>query len=113
MYSGPQPEEVLPVTMQTTYTDARKHLAALLDRAGEDHETIVITRRDRADVALIAADELRSLEETAHLFRSPANARRLLEAMERAEAGRGEVLTVEELRGRVGLLAEDLVGTGR
>jgi antitoxin YefM len=35
-------------------------------------------------VALVAADELSSLLETAHLLRSPANAERLLRALSRA-----------------------------
>jgi len=34
--------------------------------------------------------DAQSLRETAYLMRSPANARRLLDAMERLEAGRGE-----------------------
>ena len=54
-------------------------------------------------VALIAADELAGWLETAHLLRSPKNARRLLAATGRAEAGEGEAVTVEELRQRLGL----------
>jgi antitoxin YefM len=94
------------MTLETTYTDARAHLAALLDRAGDDRETVIITRRDHVDVALIAADELRSLEETAHLMRSPANARRLLEALERSLAADVQPLSIDQLREQVGLADE-------
>jgi antitoxin YefM len=97
------------MTVQTTYTEARKRLATLLDSAGDDHETVIITRRDHNDVAIVAADELRSLEETAHLVRSPANARRLLEALERSLAADVKPQTVDELRVEVGL-GEALVG---
>lgn len=100
------------MTLQTTYTDARARLAALLDRAGDDRETVIITRRDHRDVALIAADELRSLEETAHLMRSPANARRLLEALERSLAADVTPMSIDELREQTGL-AEEPVGTAR
>jgi antitoxin YefM len=100
------------MTLQTTYTDARARLAALLDRAGDDRETVIITRRDHRDVALIAADELRSLEETAHLMRSPANARRLLEALERSVAADVTPMSIDELREQTGL-AEEPVGTAR
>ena len=100
------------MTLQTTYTDARARLAALLDRAGDDRETVIITRRDHGDVALIAADELRSLEETAHLMRSPANARRLLEALERSVAADVTPMSIDELREQTGL-AEEPVGTAR
>src|SRR5438105_3785986 len=98
--------------LQTTYTDARAHLAALLDRAGDDRETVIITRRDHGDVALIAADELRSLEESAHLMRSPANACRLLDALERSLAGDVAPMSIDELRHKTGL-AEEPIGTAR
>jgi len=41
----------------------------------------------RGHVALIAEEELSSLQETAHLLRSSANARRLLESLARSMAG--------------------------
>jgi antitoxin YefM len=100
------------MAVQTTYTEARKRLAALLNSAGDDRETVIITRRDHADVALIAADELTSLEETAHLLRSPANARRLLEALERSLASDVKAQSLEELRAEVGL-REGEVGATR
>jgi antitoxin YefM len=89
------------MTVQATYTDARARLAELMDRAGEDLETVIITRRGARDVALVSADELRGLQELAHLFRSPANARRLLAAIERSERGQGHVVTVDQLREQV------------
>ena len=83
---------------QTSYTEARAHLAALIDRAVNDRETIIITRRGSADVALIAADELASLEATIHLLRSPRNADRLLAALGRADRGEGVRMSPDELR---------------
>jgi antitoxin YefM len=82
----------------TTYTDARKNLAALLDRATEDREVVVIRRRGRERAALVAADELEGLLETAHLLRSPKNAARLLTALRRALANRGRLKSVATLR---------------
>lgn len=91
------------MTMQTTYTQARARLAELCDRVAESRETVIITRRGAPDVALIAADELESLRETAHLLRSPRNAARLLTALNRALAEAGEPETVEVLRRELGL----------
>ncbi len=71
------------MTIQTTYTQARSNLAKLLDQVATDRQIVVIRRRNGEDVALVAADELSSLLETAHLLRSPANARRLLSALNR------------------------------
>ena len=56
---------------ETTYTDARAGFAKLLDRVTNDREVVYIRRRGRERVALVAADELSSLMETAHLLRSP------------------------------------------
>jgi antitoxin YefM len=88
---------------ETTYSHARANLAALCDQAASTREPIVIHRRGAEDVALISADELRSLIETAYLLRSPRNAERLLTALARA---RGEGLpleSVESIRREFGL----------
>jgi len=78
--------------------------AALLDRATNDRETVIIARRGTPDVAMIAAYELASLQETVHLLRSPRNAARLLAALERAERGEGIRMSPDELRVELGLI---------
>jgi len=83
---------------RTTYTDARQRLAELWRLVEEDREPVIITRRGHEEVALVSADELAGLQETAHLLRSPANARRLLRALDRALAGGGSRRSVEELQ---------------
>lgn len=95
------------MSIQTTYTRARANLAALCDTAANDRETVIIKRRGSPDVALIAADELSSLEETVYLLRSPRNAKRLLSALEDALARTGKPQTIEELRREVGLGVDD------
>ncbi len=89
--------------IQTTYTAARARLASLLDRATDDRETVIITRRGKPGVALIAADELSSLLETAHLLRSPKNAERLLKALRRAIARTEKPKTLEVLRSELAI----------
>ena len=89
--------------IETTYTHARANLAALWDRVTNDREVVVVKRRGAEPIAMIAADELAELLETAHLLRSPRNAERLLTALVRARSGEGVPLTVEELRREVGL----------
>lgn len=93
----------MPMPVQTTYTDARARLASLMSRAVEDRETVIITRRGKPEVALIAAEELAGLQETAHLLRSPKNAERLLRALGRAIARTGTPRTAEALRQALGL----------
>lgn len=82
------------MTVETTYSQARKQLEGLMDRAVDDREVIVVRRRSGRDVAMIAADELESLLETAHLLRSEKNAERLLAALSRA---RGNALKATSL----------------
>jgi antitoxin YefM len=93
-----------PMTIQTTYTDARTRFAGLCDAATINREVVIIRRRGTEDVALIAADELESLQETAHLLRSPKNARRLLMALERALQRSGKPETLDRLKGEIGLV---------
>jgi antitoxin YefM len=68
-----------------------------------NRDVVVIQRRGAEDVALIAADELESILETAHLLRSPKNAERLLTALRRAQQRTLEPGTVDDLRTEVGL----------
>lgn len=91
------------MTVDVTYTQARANLASLLDQATDDREIIIIRRRDKAAVALISAEELTSLLETAYLLRSPANAQRLLTALNRALKRAEAPLSLKKLKERVGL----------
>ncbi len=88
---------------ETTYTEARANLASLCDEVAESREPLVIHRRGARDVALVAADELDSLIETAHLLRSPKNARRLITALLRARNLRLKPEAVDKLRRYFGL----------
>ena len=91
------------MAVETSYTEARANLKALLDRAAEERETVIIHRRGAEDVALISADELRGLIETAHLLRSPRNAQRLLRALRRATSRKLRPQSLEKLRADLGL----------
>jgi antitoxin YefM len=94
------------MTIEYTYTSAREKLAALLDRVTQDREVVIIHRRSGEDVAMISADELASLTESAYLLRAPENAERLLSALSRALKNEGQPQTIEALRGEVGLDAK-------
>src|SRR5438105_13273591 len=78
-------EELMPT--ETTYTSLRENLATVLAQVVDQQETVIVRRRGDGDVALIPASALAGLIETAHLLRSPRNARSLLSALRRAQAG--------------------------
>jgi len=95
---------------ETTYSALRANLASYLDSVTDDREVVVVKRRGARDVAIIAADELAGLEETAYLLRSPANAKRLRAALAESKANdkkktsaKPAAVALEELRRSVGL----------
>ena len=94
------------MTTKITYSQARANLASLLDIVTENREVVIIHRRHGEDAALIAASELTSLLETAYLLRSPANAERLLTALNDALKGGERSQTLTELRAEAGLDGE-------
>ncbi|MCX6631301.1 MAG: type II toxin-antitoxin system prevent-host-death family antitoxin [Candidatus Solibacter sp.] len=83
---------------ETTYTSLRQNLASVLDQVVDQQETVIVRRRGSRDVALIPAGELAGLVETAHLLRSPRNARRLLAALHRADRRKTKPSSIAELR---------------
>lgn len=88
---------------ETTYTNLRQSLASVLDRVANDREVVIVRRRGEKTVAMIPADELVGLMETAHLLRSPKNAQRLLTALRRAVGRKGKPEPLDKLRREMGL----------
>lgn len=91
------------MAVETTYTNLRERLAAVLDQVADDREIVIVRRRRAKDVALIPAEELSGLMETAHLLRSPRNAQRLLKALRRATSGKGKPQSLDKLKREMGL----------
>ena len=72
-----------------TYTTARANLASTMNRVCNDHEALIITRNGEQAVVMLSLEDYNSLEETAYLLRTPANAKRLLSAVAQLNAGKG------------------------
>lgn len=89
--------------IKRSYDQAKTEFADLMQHVSQKRETVIISQHGQESVAWIAADELRSLQETAYLLSSPKNAQRLLTALQRALANQGEALNDDELAMRVGL----------
>lgn len=90
------------MSLEVSYSEARSNLASLMNQVTDDCEVVVIKRRGRSSVAMIDADELARMLESEHLFRSPKNAARLKKAIEQTMAGKGEKISIEELRKEFG-----------
>ncbi len=95
------------MTEKRTYSHVRENLAAIWNEVEDTRDTVVIQRRGHEDMALIPADELSSLRETAYLLRSPANAARLFAALARAKKGGTKPVDLGALRAELGLGKSD------
>ncbi len=82
-------DSILSSMNAISYTAARENLASTMDRVCTDRAPVIITRNRDQSVVMLSLEDYESLEETAYLMRSPANARRLLEAIHALESGEG------------------------
>lgn len=72
-----------------SYTESRANYAKVLDDVVDNCEETIITRIGHEPVVIVSLAEYESLKETAHLLRSPINARRLLDSIDRLENAQG------------------------
>jgi antitoxin YefM len=72
--------------MAITASEARKNLFPLIEQVNDDRTPVEIMSR-RGNAVLMSREDYDALEETAHLLRSPANARHLLESLVQAREG--------------------------
>jgi antitoxin YefM len=75
--------------MSITASEARKNLFPLIQQVNDDRVPVEITSKG-GDAVLMARADYDALNETAHLLRTPANARRLLESLAQARSGQFE-----------------------
>lgn len=80
-----------------TYTTARENLAATMDRVCQDHDPVIITRNRDQAVIMLSLEDYESLQETAYLLRSPANAKRLLLSIENLNSHKGTKKKLKDL----------------
>ena len=81
-----------------TATEARKNLFGLIQKVNDDHAPVDVVSK-HGNAVLISKDDYDALTETDYLLRSPKNAKRLIESLERARAGDVEVhdlISIEE-----------------
>ena len=57
-----------------SYTAARSNLAQTMKSVCDDHESVIITRKNNQAVIMISLEDYKTLNETAYLLRSPRNA---------------------------------------
>lgn len=79
-----------------SYTAARSNLAKTMESICNDHEPVIITRKNERSVVMLSLEDYEALEETAYLLRSPKNMKRLIESISELEDGKGLVKELNE-----------------
>lgn len=71
-----------------SYSTARKHLVKAMQHVCDDHEPMIITRRNARSVILMSLEDYNAIAETAYLLRSPANSTHLRASIRQYEQGK-------------------------
>lgn len=74
-----------------SYSDARANLKRVLDRVADDHEEIVVSRRNGGAVVMVSLEDWNATQTTLRLLSSPRNAERLRASIAQMDAGKGVV----------------------
>lgn len=79
-----------------SYTAARSNLAKTMESICDDHEAVIITRKNERSVVMLSLEDYEALEETAYLLRSPKNMKRLIESITELDSGGGTPRELDE-----------------
>jgi antitoxin YefM len=71
-----------------TYSDLRQNLKMYLDKVYQDHDPMIITRKNNENLILISVNEYNSLIETSYLLGNEANARHIQKSISQLESGK-------------------------
>ena len=71
------------------YTNIPEKIEQTMDLVCDEHNPIIVTRKNKPPVVIISLEDYQSLEETNYLLKSPKNAERLLESIAELESGKG------------------------
>jgi len=72
------------------YSDARAQFKSVMDRAINDKQEVVVTRKKGEAVVVVSLEAWNSINETLHLLSSPRNAARLRSAITQLDTMAGQ-----------------------
>jgi len=73
------------------YSNVRKNFANIMEKVCEDHDSVIITRKNSKSVVMMSLEDYNAIEETMYLLRSPANAAQLRASIAEFEDGKYKV----------------------
>jgi len=86
-----------------SYSEFRDNLKTHIDNVCDNHNPLLVKRRNGEDVIVVSKNDFESLEETAYLLQSPANAKRLISALKSTPKNRKKFNSIEELKNEIGI----------
>lgn len=72
------------------YSELRTNLKSYMDTVYENHEPLIITRKNNENLVMISIEDYNSMIETEYLLSSEKNAEHLFTSIENARKGRTE-----------------------
>lgn len=80
--------------LAANYSTVRESFKEFCDKANEDAETIIVTRKAGGNVVLLSEANYNNLMENLYIRSSKANYNRLMESIQQLKQGEGSVRTL-------------------
>ena len=74
-----------------SYTDLRQNLKTYMDKVYQNHDPLIITRKNNENLVLVSIEEYNSLIETNYLLGTESNAEHLKKSIEQYNSGQTKV----------------------
>ncbi|MCK4541602.1 MAG: type II toxin-antitoxin system prevent-host-death family antitoxin [Spirochaetales bacterium] len=71
------------------YSDLRQNLKKYLDYVYNDHEPLIVTRKNNENVVILSVDDFNALNETQYLVSTKNNAEHLQNSLNQLRSGKG------------------------
>lgn len=83
--------------LAVNYSTIRNNLKAYCDKAVDDNETVVITRKNERNVVMMSADDYDNLMENVFIMTNRANYQHIMDGIRELEHGNSITKTTDEL----------------
>lgn len=90
MYNITDIKEVIKM-FATNFTNVRNNFKEYCDRAVNDSEPIVVTRKGDKNVVILSLEEFNNLQENMYIFGNREYTERLLESKKQIEEGKAKI----------------------
>lgn len=78
------------------YSTIRKDFVSVMEKVCDDHNPVIITRKNLKPVVMMSLEDYNGIEETMYLLRSPANAARLRASIAEFESGNYKIRDIAD-----------------